>query len=33
MQELQDRIQEAQWFTKIHLKSGFHLIPIREGDE
>jgi hypothetical protein len=33
MQELQDRIQGAQWFTKMDLKSGFHLIRIREGDE
>jgi hypothetical protein len=33
MQELQDRVQGAQWFTKMDLKSGFHLIRIREGDE
>jgi transposase InsO family protein len=33
MQELQDRIQGAQWFTKMDLKNGFHLIRIREGDE
>ena len=26
MQELQDRVQGAQWFTKINLKNGFHLI-------
>ena len=33
MQELQDRVQGAQWFTKIDLKNGFHLIRIREGEE
>jgi hypothetical protein len=33
MQELQDQVQGAQWFTKMNLKSGFHLIRIREGDE
>jgi len=33
MQELQDRIQGAQWFTKMDLKNGFHLIRIKEGDE
>jgi len=33
MQELQDRIQGAQWFTKRHLKNGFHLIRVKEGDE
>jgi len=33
MQELQDRVQGAQWFTKMDLKNGFHLICIREGDE
>jgi len=33
MQELQDRVQGAQWFTKMDLKNGFHLIRIREGDE
>jgi len=33
MQELQDRIQGAQWFTKMDLKNGFNLIRIREGDE
>jgi len=26
MQELQDRVQGAQWFTKLDLKNGFHLI-------
>jgi hypothetical protein len=33
MQELQDRTQGAQWFTKMDLKNGFHLIRIREDDE
>ena len=33
MQELQDRIQGAQWFTKMDLKNGFNLIRIKEGDE
>jgi len=33
MQELQDRVQGAQWLTKMDLKNGFHLIRVREGDE
>jgi len=33
MQELQDRVQGARWFTKMDLKNGFHLIRIREGNE
>jgi len=33
MQELQDRVQGARWFTKVDLKTGFNLIRIREGDE
>jgi len=33
MQELQDRVQGARWFTKMDLKNGFHLIRVREGDE
>jgi len=33
MQELQDRVQGAKWFTKMDLKNGFNLICIREGDE
>jgi len=33
MQELQDRVQGAQWFTKLELKNGFNLIRIRQGDE
>ena len=33
MQELQDRVQGAQWFTKMDLKNGFNLIRIREGDK
>ena len=33
MQELQDRVAGAKWFTKLDLKNGFNLIRIREGDE
>ena len=33
MQELQDRVQGARWFTKLDLKNGFNLIRIQEGDE
>jgi len=33
MQELQDRVQAEQWFTKLDLKNGFHLIRIKEEDE
>jgi len=33
IQELQDRVQGAQWFTKMDLKNGFQLFRIREGDE
>jgi len=32
MQELQDRVQGAEWFTKLDLKNGFNLIRIRNGD-
>jgi len=33
MQELQDRVLGAQWFTKMDLKYGFHLIRMSKGDE
>ena len=33
MHELQDRVQGAQWLTKMDLKNGFHLIRMKEGDE
>jgi ADP-ribose pyrophosphatase YjhB (NUDIX family) len=33
MQELQDRIQGAQFFTKIDLKNGYHLVRMKEGEE
>ena len=33
MQELQDRVQGARYFTKMDLKNGFNLIRIRDGDE
>jgi len=31
--ELKDRVAEAQIFTKLDLKDGYHLLRIREGDE
>jgi len=33
MQELQDRIQGAQFFTKIDMKNGYHLVRMKEGEE
>jgi len=33
MQELQDRVRGAQWFTKMDLQNGFHLIRIKKRDE
>ena len=33
MTELRDQVWEAQIFTKLDLKDGFHLIRIRKGDE
>jgi len=33
MQELQDRIQGAQFFTKIDLKNRYHLVRMKEGEE
>jgi len=33
MTELRDQVRDAQIFTKIDLKDGFHLIRIRKGDE
>jgi len=33
MQELQDRVQRTQWFTKMDIKNGFHLIQMKEGDK
>src|SRR5258705_8761614 len=33
MDELQDRTQRAQWFTKIDLKNRYHLIRMKEGEE
>jgi hypothetical protein len=33
MSELQDRVQGAKIFTKIHLKNGYNLIRIKPGDE
>ena len=33
MTELKDRVKDAQIFTKLDLKDGFHMIRIRQGDE
>jgi len=33
MSKLQDRIRDAQIFTKIDLKNGYHLVRIQDGDE
>jgi len=33
MQEVQDRVQGAQFFTKMDLRNGFNLIWVREGDK
>ena len=33
MTELRDRVAGANWFTKIDLRNGYHLIRIKEGDE
>ena len=33
MDELQAHTQGAQWFTKIDLKNGYHLVRKRDGDE
>jgi len=33
MNELQDRVAGAKVFTKLDLKDGYHLIPMRKGDE
>ena len=33
MGELEDRVRNAEWFTKFDLMNGFHLIRIKEGHE
>jgi len=33
MTELRDQVRDAQIFSKLDLKDGFHLIRIRKGDE
>ena len=33
MDDIIDYLSRAEYFTKIDLKSGYHEIPIKEGDE
>ena len=33
MDKFKDRIRGSNWFTKIDLKNGYHLIRIKKGDE
>ena len=33
MDELKEHVRGSQWFTKIDLKNGYHLIRIKKGDE
>jgi len=33
MTELRDQVCDAQIFTKLYLKDGFHLIRVRNGDK
>ena len=33
MNELREKTQGSQWFTKLDLKNGYYLIRIKEGDE
>ena len=31
--ELQDRIQESQWFTALGIRGAFNLVQMREGEK
>ena len=31
--ELQDKIQESQWFTALNIRGAFNLVQMREGEE
>ena len=33
IKELQDRLQGAQWFTKLDLRGAYNLIRIKKGEE
>jgi hypothetical protein len=33
IEELQDRLQGAKWFTKLDIREGYYKIRIKEGDE
>jgi hypothetical protein len=33
MDELSERVRGSQWFTKLDLKNGYHLVRIKKGDE
>ena len=33
MDELREPVRGSQWFTKLDLKNGYHLVRIKEGDE